>query len=87
MLNWSWIQSSLKQSHVSSKPGKERVNAMGVCQPLTEVKPFVHGARPTRVTIIKATEKYYLRNRGNDKGCSPKTIYQALTRALSDVQG
>lgn len=52
-----------------------------------EVKPFVPIARHIRVTIIKAIEKYYLRNRGNDKGYSSKTIYQALTRALSDVQG
>lgn len=52
-----------------------------------EVKSFVLVAKHIRVTIIKATEKYYLRNRGNDKDYSPKTIYQALTRALSDIQG
>lgn len=63
------------------------MNATRVCQSDKEVKSFVHIARPTRVTIIKAIVKYYLRDRGNDKGCSPQTIYQALTRALSDVQG
>lgn len=52
-----------------------------------EVKPFILVVKHIRVTIIKAIEKYYLRNRGNDKDYSPQTIYQALTRALSNVQG
>lgn len=51
-----------------------------------DVKYFVHVARHIGVTIVKAIENYYLRHRRYYKSYSPKTVYKALIRSLSDVQ-